>query len=353
MQVLQYGVPAKIIKYLQIEVVDLKKVCIIAEAGVNHNGSLKLAKQLVDVAKECGADIVKFQTAKLESLVSRFAEMAEYQKQNTGKEKSQKEMLEELLLSYEDFEELAGYCRQKDIEFLSTPFDVESIKFLEDKVKFWKIPSGEITNYPYLAEIAKTGKPIVLSTGMSELDEIRSALELLKRFGAGTVTLLHCTTEYPTPYEDVNLKAMVALKDQFDIEVGYSDHTRGIEVPIAAVAMGAVVIEKHFTLDCNMDGPDHKASLEPSELKAMVEAVRKIEQALGDGIKRPAGSEIKNINIARKSIVAKRDIKAGEELREDNITTKRPGNGISPMKWPDVIGTRAIRDFKEDELIEL
>lgn len=353
MRVLQYGVTAKIIKYLQIEVVDLKKVCIIAEAGVNHNGSLELAKQLVDVAKECGADIVKFQTAKLESLVSRFAEMAEYQKQNTGKEKSQKEMLEELLLSYEDFEELADYCRQKDIEFLSTPFDVESIKFLEDKVRFWKIPSGEITNYPYLVEIAKTGKPIVLSTGMSELEEIRSALEVLKRFGAGTVTLLHCTTEYPTPYEDVNLKAMVALKDQFDIEVGYSDHTRGIEVPIAAVAMGAVVIEKHFTLDCNMDGPDHKASLEPAELKAMVEAVRKIEQALGDGVKRPAGSEIKNINIARKSIVAKRDIKAGEELREDNITTKRPGTGISPMKWPDVIGTRAIRDFKEDELIEL
>lgn len=353
MRVLQYGVTAKIIKYLQIEVVDLKKVCIIAEAGVNHNGSLELAKQLVDVAKECGADIVKFQTAKLESLVSRFAEMAEYQKQNTGKEKSQKEMLEELLLSYEDFEELADYCRQKDIEFLSTAFDVESIKFLEDKVRFWKIPSGEITNYPYLAEIAKTGKPIVLSTGMSELEEIRSALEVLKRFGAGTITLLHCTTEYPTPYEDVNLKAMVALKDQFDIEVGYSDHTNGIEIPIAAVAMGAAVIEKHFTLDKTMEGPDHKASLEPSELKAMVEAVRKVEQALGDGVKRPAGSEIKNINIARKSIVAKRDIKAGEELREDNITTKRPGTGISPMKWPDVIGTRAIRDFKEDELIEL
>ena len=330
----------------------MKRVCIIAEAGVNHNGSLELAKQLVDAAKECGADIVKFQTAKLDALVSRFAEMAEYQKQNTGKEKPQKEMLKDLLLSYEDFEELADYCRQTGIEFLSTPFDVDSIAFLKDKVRFWKIPSGEITNYPYLVEIAKTGKPIVLSTGMSELEEIRSALELLKRFGAGAVTLLHCTTEYPTPYEDVNLNAMTALRDRFGTEVGYSDHTSGIEVPIAAAAMGAVVIEKHFTLDRNMEGPDHKASLEPSELKFMVEAVRKVERALGDGIKRPVSSEVKNINIVRKSIVAKTDIRKGDVFTENNLTTKRPGNGISPMKWYDLIGRKASRDYLEDELID-
>lgn len=331
----------------------MEKVLIIAEAGVNHNGDIKLAKKLVDAAKESGADIVKFQTAKLDALVSESAHMAEYQKENIGKTETQKEMLRKLLLSYDDFMELYKYCNEVGIEFLSTPFDIESIHFLDDLVNFWKIPSGEITNYPYLVEIAKTKKPIILSTGMCEISEIDEGMLVLKKYGAGDITLLHCNTQYPTPYEDVNLLAMNTLKERYNTSVGYSDHTKGIEVAIAAVALGANVIEKHFTLDRNMTGPDHKASLEPSELKEMVESIRNIEKSLGSDKKVVSQSESGNRIVARKSIIAKRKIKKGEILNEDNLTTKRPGNGISPMKWNEAIGTRAIRDFEEDEFIEL
>ena len=331
----------------------MEKVLIIAEAGVNHNGSIELAKKLVDTAKASGADIVKFQTARLDSLVSKFADMAEYQKENMGKSESQKEMLKRLLLSYEDFLELAAYCAEVGIEFLSTPFDIESIYFLNDLVAFWKVPSGEITNYPYLVEIAKTKKPVILSTGMCEISEIDAAVEVLKKFGTSEITLLHCNTQYPTPYEDVNLLAMNTLKERYHVEVGYSDHTKGIEVPIAAVAMGATVIEKHFTLDRGLPGPDHKASLEPEELRAMVQAIRNIEQALGVKEKLVTHSEQENKMVARKSIVAARKIKKGEELTSKNLTTKRPGKGISPMHWNEIIGQAAVRDFEEDELIEL
>lgn len=329
------------------------RTLIIAEAGVNHNGSLEKAKQLVRTAKECGADIVKFQTAKLDSLVSKFAEMADYQKANTGKTESQKEMLAKLLLSFDDFTELADYCKKIGIMFLSTPFDIESIHFLNDMQDIWKIPSGEITNYPYLVEIAKTGKQIILSTGMCELDEIRSAVKVLKDNGAKEITILHCTTEYPTPLAEVNLNVMETLRKEFGCKVGYSDHTKGIEISLAAVAMGAEVIEKHFTLDKNMPGPDHKASLEPDELKALVVGIRNIELAKGSAEKKPTVSELKNRAVARKSIVASRNIKQGEIFTEENLTTKRPGDGISPMMWNDVIGTTAKRDFMEDELIEL
>ncbi len=326
---------------------------IIAEAGVNHNGDLATAKKLVLAAKDAGADIVKFQTANLDALVSRFAEMAEYQKDNIGKVTSQREMLQNVLLSYEDFIELADFCREAGVQFLSTPFDLESIEFLEKLgITLWKIPSGEITNYPYLMRIAKIGYPVILSTGMSTMEEIASAVRLLKENGAGEITLLHCTTEYPTPYQEVNLKAMLTLKEAFGVETGYSDHTLGIEVPVAAVAMGAGVIEKHFTLSREMEGPDHKASLEPEELCRMVQAIRNIEKALGDGGKRPTEAEKKNAMVARKSIIARRDIKEGEILTESNITTKRPGTGISPMRWNEVLGTRAVRDFGKDELIE-
>lgn len=331
----------------------MKHVQIIAEAGVNHNGDMELAKALIRAAKESGADIVKFQTAKLDSLVSRFAEMAEYQKENTGKAESQKNMLSRLLLSYESFRELAAYCSEVGIEFLSTPFDIDSIHFLEDYVRVWKVPSGEITNYPYLVEIGKSGKPVIMSTGMSELDEIDAAMRVLRENGCGEITLLHCNTQYPTPYCDVNLRAMETLRERYGVNIGYSDHTPGIEVPIAAVAMGAIVIEKHFTLDKNMEGPDHKASLEPNELKSMVAAIRNIEQALGNCAKTVTASEAPNKDVARKSIVAKCAIAAGELLTKENITTKRPGNGISPMKWPDIVGKRAIRAFEEDELIEV
>ena len=331
----------------------MEKVLIIAEAGVNHNGSLELAKKLVDKAKEAGADIVKFQTFQIDSLVSKSAQMAEYQKENTGKEESQKEMLSKLCLSFVDFVELSDYCKKVGITFLSTPFDIESIKFLNSLQDIWKIPSGEITNYPYLIEIAKTHKEIIMSTGMSTMQEIEDAYRLLKENGAGKITLLHCTTNYPTPMQDVNLRAMLTLKEKFGCKVGYSDHTQGIEVPIAAVAMGATVIEKHFTLDRNMEGPDHKASLEPQELKEMVDSIRNIEQALGTPDKQPSASEISNIAVARKSIVALTDIKAGETYKEGNITTKRPGTGINPMRWTEILGQKAIRDFKKDELIEI
>lgn len=331
----------------------MAKVLIIAEAGVNHNGDINLARQLVDKAKEAGADIIKFQTFKLDSIVSKFAEMADYQKDNMGMVESQKEMLKKITLPYEDFCELYKYCKNKDIQFLSTPFDIESIHFLNDMVSFWKIPSGEVTNYPYLVEIAKTGKPVVMSTGMCELQEIDEAIKVLKANGTSDITLLHCNTQYPTPYKDVNLRAMETLRNRYKVKVGYSDHTKGIEVPIAAVALGAEVIEKHFTLDKKLPGPDHKASLEPNELAAMVSSIRNIEEALGSSTKIVSDSERENIAIARKSIVAAKNIKKGEVLTVDNLTTKRPGTGISPMRWNDVLGSKAIRDFVEDEVIEI
>ena len=331
----------------------MAKVLIIAEAGVNHNGDINLARQLIDKAKEAGADIIKFQTYNLDSIVSKFAEMADYQKDNMGMVESQKEMLKKITLPYEAFWELYKYCKNKDIQFLSTPFDIESIHFLNDMVPFWKIPSGEVTNYPYLVEIAKTGKPVVMSTGMCELQEIDEAIKVLKTNGTSDITLLHCNTQYPTPYKDVNLRAMETLRNRYKVKVGYSDHTKGIEVPIAAVALGAEVIEKHFTLDKNLPGPDHKASLEPKELAAMVSSIRNIAEALGSPNKTASNSERENIAIARKSIVAAMNIKKGEILTVDNLTTKRPGTGISPMRWNEVLGSKAIRDFIEDEVIEI
>lgn len=332
----------------------MKKTLIIAEAGVNHNGSVALAHRMIDAAYRAGADIIKFQTGKPELVISRFAEKAEYQKNTTGHNESQLEMCRKIILQYEDHQSLKEHCEKLGIQFLSTPFDLDSIDFLEELgCTMWKIPSGEITNLPYLIKIAETHKPVILSTGMSTLEEISDAITVLKEHGSGEITLLHCTTEYPAPIEDVNLRAMETMRQKFGLKVGYSDHTQGIEIPVAAVAMGACVIEKHFTLDRNMKGPDHKASLEPDELAAMVKAIRNVERALGDGIKTPSPSEIKNIPIARKSIVAKKKILKGEFLTEENITTKRPGNGISPMRWKDVLGTRAVRDFCEDELIEI
>ncbi|WP_129597529.1 N-acetylneuraminate synthase [Anaerophilus nitritogenes] len=329
-------------------------VYVIAEAGVNHNGSLKLAKMMVDKAKEAGADCIKFQTFISKNIVSKNAQKAEYQKYHTDENESQFDMLKKLELSFDEFVELIEYCREKDIEFLSTAFDFDSIDFLNSlNMKKWKIPSGDITNLPYLMKIAKLGKPVILSTGMSTMEDIKVAISVLKENGSGEITVLHCTTEYPTPYEDVNLKAMKTIEAEFDVSVGYSDHTRGIEIPIAAIAMGANVIEKHFTLDRNMEGPDHKASLEPIELKAMVTAIRNVEIAIGSGEKKPAKSEIKNMEIARKSIIASRKISKGEVFTEVNITVKRPGSGISPMRWFDVIGKIATRNFEEDELIEL
>ncbi len=328
-------------------------VYIIAEAGVNHNGSFKLACKLVDEAKKAGADCIKFQTFQAKNLVSRNAQKAEYQKDTTG-EGTQADLLKRLELTYDEFLALKAYCDKVKICFLSTPFDFESIDFLNTiDMPFWKIPSGEITNYPYLLALARTRKPVVMSTGMCQISEIEAAINILRKNGTRTIKLLHCNTEYPTPFEDVNLKAMQTMRDVFGLEVGYSDHTKGIEVPIAAVAMGATIIEKHFTLNCNMKGPDHKASLEPCELAAMVSSIRHIEKAIGTGNKIPSYSETKNIAIARKSIVAKVNIKAGDEFTTDNITVKRPGTGISPMRWNEILGTKAIRDFKEDELIEL
>ena len=327
-------------------------IIIIAEAGVNHNGSLAAAKQMVLAARNAGADYIKFQTFSPEKLVSVYAEKAEYQKQTTGTEESQLEMLKKLALTQEDFLELKTYCRQQGIGFLSTPFDLDSIHFLDKlNMDFWKLPSGEITNLPYLLEIAGTGKPVVMSTGMCGMEEIRQAVDCLKKAGTPEITLLHCNTEYPTPMEDVNLKAMITMEKEFCLPVGYSDHTRGIESPVAAAALGACVLEKHFTLDRGMEGPDHQASLEPEELKAMVTAVRNVEEALGSGKKEPSQSEQKNRAVARKSIVAKCRIKKGERFSEENLTVKRPGTGISPMRWPELMGQTADRDYAEDELI--
>ena len=332
------------------------KTLIIAEAGVNHNGDLKMAKQLIDTAAEAGADLVKFQSFKASSLVTRLAEKADYQNQNTNNKESQYEMLCQLELSTEMHDELISYCAIRDIGFFSTGFDIESIDLLmslgQDCIK---IPSGEITNLPYLRHIGGLGKTVIFSTGMATLGEIEDAIEVLEQAGTlrSKITVLHCTTEYPTPMAEVNLSAMQNIHSAFGVSVGYSDHTSGIEVAIAAVALGASVIEKHFTLDRNLPGPDHKASLEPKELKAMVAAIRNIEVALGDGLKRITPSETKNKPIVRKSLVAMQDIIKGEVFTEKNLTTKRPGTGIPPMRWDEVIGRKAHRNFSEDELIDL
>ena len=333
----------------------MKKVFIIAEAGVNHNGSIELAKKLIDVAVEAKVDAVKFQTFKTELCISKDAKKADYQVENTkNATETQFEMVKKLELSEDMHYELLSYCKSKNIMFLSTPFDHDSIELLTDLgLEIFKIPSGEITNLPYLRHIGRLDKKVILSTGMANIGEIEDALNIL--INAGTkkenITVLHDNTEYPTPMEDVNLKAMVTIGNTFDIAFGYSDHTLGIEVDIAAVALGASCIEKHFTLDCTMEGPDHKVSLEPDELKAMVKAIRNIELALGDGIKKPSHSESSNIGIVRKSIVAKKDIKKGEILSLENVTVKRPGSGINPMKWDEIIGTKATKDYKEDDLI--
>lgn len=333
------------------------KVLIIAEAGVNHNGSLDLAKKMIDEAAIAGVDFIKFQTFKAEKLVSRSAKQAEYQQRNIGKTgDSQYTMLKHLELNANQHEELIAYCQKKNIQFFSTAFDMDSINYLHSlNLGLWKIPSGEITNYPYLKKIAQYKEPVILSTGMCDLSDIAAALQVLLDNGLEKeqITILHCNTEYPTPMEDVNLRAMLEIEKKFGVNIGYSDHTEGIEVPIAAVALGATVIEKHFTLDRNMEGPDHKASLEPQELRAMVKSIRNIELALGDGHKVVSASEQKNVEIARKSIVAACNIQKGEMLTEKNLTVKRPGNGISPMQWEEVIGTYARRDYQEEDLIEL
>ncbi len=329
-------------------------VFIIAEVGVNHNGSLELAKKLVDVAKDCGVDAVKFQTFKAATLVTKAAKQAEYQTANTGKQESQFDMLKRLELSEDDHHELLAHCHKNQIEFMSTPFDLQSIHFLNGLgVERFKVPSGEITNYPYLKMVGAYNKEIVLSTGMATLADIEAALDLLTESGTekNKITILHATTDYPTHMLDVNLTAMQTIAQAFKVKVGYSDHTPGIEVPTAAVALGASIIEKHFTLDKNLPGPDHKASLEPEELKAMVKAIRNIEIALGDGIKRPSASEQKNMQVARKSLVALTGIKKGEVFSEQNLTVKRPGSGISPMRWKEVIGQVAQKDYVEDDLI--
>jgi N,N'-diacetyllegionaminate synthase len=331
------------------------KVMIIAEAGVNHNGSIELAKQLVDVAADAGVDYVKFQTFKAEKIASKSAEKAQYQKNTTDNSESQLSMLKKLELSHDDHLVLIDYCKSKNISFLSTPFDLDSIDLLKQLgISLGKIPSGEITNLPYLKKMAAGFDELILSTGMADMKEIEEAIDLITStgFSKDKLVVLHCTTEYPTPFEEVNLTAMNSIQKAFGVRVGYSDHTKGIEVPIAAVALGAVIIEKHFTLDRNMEGPDHKASLEPGELKAMVSSIRNIENALGDGVKRATPSEVKNKAIARKSIVAARDIKAGEMISEKDIDIKRPGNGISPMRINEVIGKKALGDISEDALID-
>jgi len=332
------------------------KTFIIAEAGVNYNGSIDIAKKLISIAKEIGADAVKFQTFKAERLVCKSARKAEYQKNTTDADESQFDMIKRLELNEDAHRELICYCKNKNIIFLSTPFDLESIDLLNNLgLEIFKIPSGEITNLPYIRKIGRLKKKVILSTGMADLEEIGNAINVLIEYGTRKedITVLHCNTEYPTPFEDVNLLAMLSIRDAFKVAVGYSDHTVGIEISIAAVALGATVIEKHFTLDKNMEGPDHKASLEPHELKAMVRAIRNIEKAMGDGIKKPSTSEIKNKLIVRKSIVAAKEIKKGEVLSEETLAVKRPGNGMSPLEWDRVIGKRAKRNFTEDEMIEI
>jgi N,N'-diacetyllegionaminate synthase len=333
------------------------KTIIIAEAGVNHNGSLALAKELVDVAAEAGVDYVKFQTFKADKIASKTATKAEYQKNTTEKNESQFDMLKRLELSEENHFELIDYCKAKNIQFLSTPFDLDSIDFLKSiGIKLGKIPSGEITNLPYLRKMAQSFEKLVMSTGMTSMDELKSSLNVLLKSGVSkeNITILHCNTEYPTPFEDVNLKAMLYIGKKTGVKIGYSDHTLGIDVPIAAVALGATLIEKHFTLDNTMEGPDHRASLEPQELIAMVKSIRNVEKSLiGSGTKIPSASESKNKEIARKSILAATVIKKGDFFSETNLAVKRPGNGISPMKWDSVLGKKAKRDFAKDELIEI
>jgi len=327
-------------------------VFIIAEAGVNHNGNIELAFKLINIAKKAGVDAVKFQTFKAENVVTKKTSMAEYQKNNMGKNKTQYEMIKELELSFDDFAELKKYCDEKGIFFLSSPFDHESIDFLEPFVPYYKVPSGEIVNYPYLKHIASKKKPIIMSTGMATLGEIEKALNAIYSVNpSAEVYLLHCTTNYPTPYEEVNLKAMLTLREAFKLPVGYSDHTLGIEVPIAAVAMGATIIEKHFTLDKNLPGPDHKASLEPEELKKMVQAIRNIEKALGDGIKRPNKSEEKIKKVVRKRIVAAKKLNIGEEITIDKISIKRVEKGIVPEFLEIILGKKLIKSVNEDEPI--
>lgn len=335
---------------------DKNRVMIIAEAGVNHNGSYELAMRMVDVAAEAGADYVKFQTAVPEEVISCYAPKAEYQKETTGNSESQLEMCRRIHLPLSAYASLSDYCRNRGIGFMTTPFDFPSIECVAAlKPDYWKIPSGEVTNLPYLRAVGAKGGKVILSTGMSTLDEVRKAVKILNESGtpSSRIALLHCTTQYPTPFGAVNLRAMSELASLGTAEVGYSDHTVGIEVPVAAVAMGARIIEKHFTLDRNMEGPDHRASLNPGELKAMIVAVRHVEEALGSGIKEVAESERGNIEVARRSIVAGRAISKGELLTSDNLKVKRPGNGLSPMLWDSVVGTRAVRDFLPDELITL
>jgi N,N'-diacetyllegionaminate synthase len=332
------------------------KVFIIAEAGVNHNGDLIIARRLIDVAVDAGANAVKFQTFKAEKVISRYAQKAEYQCKTIDENETQLEMVKRLELDAEAHKKLIHYCNERGIMFLSTPFDIESIELLDKLgLKIIKIPSGEITNLPYLRRIGSLKKKIILSTGMADLEEIGKTLGVLIESGTPKdyITVLHCNTEYPTPFEDVNLIAMLTIRDTFMVNIGYSDHTLGIEVPIAAVALGANVIEKHFTLNRSMEGPDHKASLEPDELKDMVITIRNIERALGDGVKKPSPSESKNMHVSRKSIIASTNVKKGDVFTENNITTKRPGTGINPMEWDMVIGKKAIRNFKADELIEM
>lgn len=334
----------------------LNKTLIIAEAGVNHNGDLELAKSLVDAAANAGANLVKFQTFSAERLATAAAPKADYQNQTTDQKQSQFAMLQQLELTPQMHEQLIAHCAIQGIGFFSTAFDIQTVDYLASLgAERFKIPSGEITNLPYLRHIGGFGKPLILSTGMANLSEIEAALDALEIAGTprSNITVLHCNTEYPTPMRDVNLLAMTRIRDAFGVAVGYSDHTAGIEVPIAAVALGAIVIEKHLTLDRNLPGPDHKASLEPDEFAAMVRAIRNIEQAMGDGIKRPSPSEAKNKPIARKSLVAAKSIKTGERFTPENLTAKRPGTGISPMRWDEVMGRTATRDYVADELIEL
>ena len=329
-------------------------VYIIAEAGVNHNGQLDIALKLCDAAKEAGVDAVKFQTWKTENIVTAQARQAAYQTENTGVEESQYDMLKKLELSYDHFRYIQDYCKKIGIDFLSTPDEEESLEFLVNLgLPLIKVGSGEVTNIPYLRKIGSQKKTVILSTGMSNLAQVATAYDTLLTAGAPSVALLHCTTNYPCPVDEVNLKAMCTLRDAFKCQVGYSDHTMGLEVPVAAVALGAEIIEKHFTLDRNMEGPDHKASLEPAELKTMVRQIRNIEAALGDGIKRPNKSESENAKVVQKSILAKRPIQKGEVLTEDNLVAKRAGSGISSVYWDVIVGTKALQDYDIDEPIKL
>lgn len=335
----------------------MNDVIVIAEAGVNHNGDIRIAKKLIDVAASAGADFVKFQTFVSEEVISKNAKKAKYQIRNTGNSKeSQLEMVKKLELSRDDHFQLKQHCATKKIKFLSTAFDLKSIELLKElNVPYFKIPSGEITNLPYLRKASKYFKNFIMSTGMSNMNEINSALEVLKKnkIPKNQITVMHCNTQYPTPMKNVNLQSMISIKNKFNVKVGYSDHTKGIEVSIAAVAMGASIIEKHFTLNKNMPGPDHKASLNPSELKKMIKGIRNIQIALGDDKKNPSKGELKNINIARKSIIAIKDIKKGVLFTEKNISCKRPGGGISPMKWDKIIGLKSKYSFKKDDLIKI